>query len=317
LGNNPTTPLIDNNVTCGKEYCYEIKAIESDGIATSVSVKKCVTAVSTIKPESPYLISSFNKNNQVILSLVLPQGKESKQVKFEKSTNSGVFKTLTTTQKISFTDAIKELANICYKASFTDLCNNTSESSNVSCPIILQTKKQADGSIELRWSDYVGFPSPVQKYIVELLDASGTPIESSDINGIDNSYIDQNPNTELQFLRYRIKAESSFGNEVTYSNIQELEQELQLYIPSAFTPNDDEYKLNETFKVIGKLFSDFSIKVYNNQGSVVYHSTDAEAGWDGTFKGKQMPAGVYAYEIIVKTSFGLTKRRTGTITLLR
>ncbi len=71
---------------------------------------------------------------------------------------------------------------------------------------------------------------------------------------------------------------------------------VQLYIPNAFTPNGDGN--NDLFKIYGKgtvLY--YECAIYNRWGEVVYHSYDATAGWDGTYKSAELPTGNYVYVI--------------------
>ncbi|MFD2512653.1 gliding motility-associated C-terminal domain-containing protein [Pontibacter locisalis] len=303
---------IDSGLSCGEMPIYTIKGIaENGGISTSVTQRVQIT--SSIKPTAPYLLTSFDSDNQIILSVSLLQGKQAQRIELEKSIDGTPYKPLATVQQPTYKDANPELKPVCYRTTYTDPCNNTSAFSNVSCPIILKAEKLEDGAVKLDWSGYAGFPNGVKHYVVELLDDNGNVVQSYQVSG--TSYTDRNLSEELQLLRYRIRATSNSGSEETYSNTVELEQEVQLHVPSAFTPNSD--GLNDTFEVKGKLFSNFSIRIYNSLGNVVYQSTDAGAGWDGTYKGEKLPVGAYAYEITVKTSFGATKRRTGTVTLIR
>lgn len=69
---------------------------------------------------------------------------------------------------------------------------------------------------------------------------------------------------------------------------------LPVYVPSAFTPNGD--GLNDVFKMAdlnGQRF--FSLSVYNRYGENIFLSTNAGAGWDGTFKGVKQSSGTYVY----------------------
>jgi gliding motility-associated-like protein len=59
--------------------------------------------------------------------------------------------------------------------------------------------------------------------------------------------------------------------------------EFETYIPSAFTPNND--NINDYFNIPkqnrNKLIE---LTVYNRYGGIVYKTKDMNAGWNGTFK---------------------------------
>lgn len=83
------------------------------------------------------------------------------------------------------------------------------------------------------------------------------------------------------------------------------------FIPNIFTPNGDSY--NARFTIKGFDFcNEFLVKVYNRWGELLFESTDILDPWDGTFKGKDVPEGVYFY--IVK---GSKVNRNGTVTVKR
>jgi gliding motility-associated-like protein len=90
-----------------------------------------------------------------------------------------------------------------------------------------------------------------------------------------------------------------------------------VYIPSAFTPNDD--GLNDLFKVEGEDFEDFSIMIYNRWGQLLYSSFDPENGWDGKTRlsNDPVPGGVYVYTIKLKNRFGAPYTYRGEVTVLR
>jgi gliding motility-associated-like protein len=93
----------------------------------------------------------------------------------------------------------------------------------------------------------------------------------------------------------------------------------RLFIPSAFTPNDD--GLNDLFKSkpqcprIG--FLNFTLRVYNRSGQLVFMTNDINKGWDGTYKSKRLNQDVYVY--LVEYSFSQNKQlqQKGTVTLVR
>jgi len=93
----------------------------------------------------------------------------------------------------------------------------------------------------------------------------------------------------------------------------------RLFIPSAFTPNND--GLNDLFKT--KLqcpnagLQNFALRVYNRWGLLVFMTNDINTGWDGTYKNKKLDEGVYVY--VVDYSFKQTppRQQKGTIILVR
>lgn len=76
----------------------------------------------------------------------------------------------------------------------------------------------------------------------------------------------------------------------------EPEPEFELvYFPNAFTPNDD--GSNDEFRPNGLSGTEkVAMAIYNRWGERLFYTEDALAdGWDGTFKGKKLNAGVYVY----------------------
>ena len=91
----------------------------------------------------------------------------------------------------------------------------------------------------------------------------------------------------------------------------------KVYIPAAFTPNDD--GLNDLFKVYGEEFTDFSIQIFNRWGQMLYQSFDPDNGWDGKVRLSDQPVqgGVYVYTIKLKDKYGLPYTYRGEVTVLR
>ncbi len=65
-------------------------------------------------------------------------------------------------------------------------------------------------------------------------------------------------------------------------------------VPNAFTPNRD--GLNEELKALNAdLAKDFSFKIFNRVGQMVFATIDPLRGWDGSFKGQPADAGTYVW----------------------
>jgi len=88
-----------------------------------------------------------------------------------------------------------------------------------------------------------------------------------------------------------------------------------LYLPNAFTPNND--KLNDTYLPVTEGISDYQFQIFNRWGEIIFESEDRTQGWDGTYKGKQVKSGVYVYKISILDFLGNPVIKTGHISLIR
>ncbi|HEY4798606.1 MAG TPA: gliding motility-associated C-terminal domain-containing protein, partial [Bacteroidia bacterium] len=70
---------------------------------------------------------------------------------------------------------------------------------------------------------------------------------------------------------------------------------LNLWLPTAFTPNGD--GKNDVLYVHGEGISDFSFGIYNRWGEMIFFTKDIKTGWDGTRQagGEEVPEGAYIY----------------------
>ncbi|MGE5107534.1 MAG: gliding motility-associated C-terminal domain-containing protein [Sphingobacteriales bacterium] len=90
----------------------------------------------------------------------------------------------------------------------------------------------------------------------------------------------------------------------------------QLFVPNAFTPNNDQ--LNDVLKPIAVGISKLVyFKVYNRWGQQLYSTVSAGKGWDGTLNGREQPSGVYVWVAEAVTYTGVTITQKGTATLIR
>ncbi len=88
-----------------------------------------------------------------------------------------------------------------------------------------------------------------------------------------------------------------------------------LLIPNAFSPNGD--ALNETFQISGlEELESYRCEIYNRWGEMVFSTTDKKTFWDGTYKGRPAPKGVYIYVIRGKSVCSITDLFKGVFHLL-
>lgn len=70
-------------------------------------------------------------------------------------------------------------------------------------------------------------------------------------------------------------------------------------------------------KVSYKSLIDFECHIFNRWGQKMTEFTDPASGWDGTYKGKTVPAGVYYYVIRATGADGKEYKLSGDINIVR
>lgn len=101
--------------------------------------------------------------------------------------------------------------------------------------------------------------------------------------------------------------------EVTYE-----ECDCRIFVANTFTPNND--GVNDFFHPITSCYyEEYDIEIYDRWGSMVFKTTDITSSWDGTFQGRNMPEGVYTYQLRYKKYSWdeISSYEHGNITLMR
>lgn len=96
-----------------------------------------------------------------------------------------------------------------------------------------------------------------------------------------------------------------------------IEDDLFLYIPNSFTP--EENGLNDVFSVkySGSKIEYFELDIYNRWGQVVKSFSSINDSWDGTYSGTLAPMGVYSYKIKGKYAGHRDFSQHGIVNLIR
>jgi large repetitive protein len=104
------------------------------------------------------------------------------------------------------------------------------------------------------------------------------------------------------------------GSPVKYKiNVVPLDKDV--FVPNVFSPNAD--GKNDVLYVYGNYIDKMEMHIFNQWGQQIKVITSLSEGWDGKYKGKPQPVGVYAYTLRVVLSGGRTISMKGNITLLR
>jgi len=92
-----------------------------------------------------------------------------------------------------------------------------------------------------------------------------------------------------------------------------------VFLPNTFTPNGD--NTNDYLRLRSVVdIEDMEMMIYNRWGEEVYRTQsylEASKGWDGTFRGKQLPPDVYGFWLRAVCPNGEELIRQGNVTLIR
>ena len=91
-----------------------------------------------------------------------------------------------------------------------------------------------------------------------------------------------------------------------------------IYIPSAFSPNDD--GINDLWYPYGESWNinQYEIEIFDRWGNMVFHSTDINTPWEGPeYSGTNSTQSVYSYRIKITDTNGITHIYSGGITVFQ
>ena len=100
-----------------------------------------------------------------------------------------------------------------------------------------------------------------------------------------------------------------------YSNKIPFEYEYYIYIPDAFTPNND--GINDELKLYGLPTDQFDLKIFNRWGEKVFESTDINNLWNGRLKNGHIIEGVYVYRLNFYNAVGEFFTQQGSFAVIR
>ncbi|MBL0328955.1 MAG: gliding motility-associated C-terminal domain-containing protein [Bacteroidetes bacterium] len=111
--------------------------------------------------------------------------------------------------------------------------------------------------------------------------------------------------------------QSAGGCADSITNCLFIEPEYTFYIPSGFTPNGD--GLNPVFAPKGQNIDEFTMRIFDRWGNMIFNSTSVNEGWDGRVQNKTEIAqqDVYVYNIEVKDNLGKKHKYIGTVTIVK
>lgn len=306
---------LDTDVICQQNYCYQIAAeFSSPSIDfTSNSNTVCVNAFSgAIPPVITDLNSTVESGRSIKVFWKVNNEPKIDHYIIRRGTTE--FVSQTTTQSVIDADLMIDRP-FCYTVNYTNICDNTAPFSAQTCPVFLQGTMIEAGKAQLQWTTYRNAASSYQSYVLEKLDENYAVYQEFPLSNSIVQFTDASAKTDRQVLRYRVKTIVN-ADIVSYSNIIELKQTFRIFFPNAFRPSSAVAE-NTVFKPKGLFINQFKMVIYNRAGEILFTTTNLDTGWDGNFKGKEVPQDTYIYAVELADFIGEKFSTRGTFVLLR
>lgn len=126
------------------------------------------------------------------------------------------------------------------------------------------------------------------------------------------------PTVSTTYYVYVTDANGCSSMDSVFVEVMPLPCELdKLFIPTAFTPGVLD-GMNDVLYVRGiRGYLNYEFMIFNRWGEKVFYSTNPDEGWDGTFRGKSLDAGVFVYYLTIACSDNNFITKQGNITLVK
>jgi len=322
---------------CRKKYYFSINATIGNAPDQTI-IKSPLILVdpksSSLLPPITFGLVSVENNKLLVFRPQASNIKPPSKYKFFRSEGgAGNFLPITESANNLYEDQSAEPTKrqYCYKVEYEDECGNPSEQSPAFCSIYLNSTQENT----LNWTPPVlqsNNPNPIT-YDIQSIDENNKVIAIKKTTNTSQNVRQQiedllslaNTNGEAKFV---IKAKQNinvFNNGIPIGT-REIEVSsneyifvipAQLYLPTAFSPNED--GMNDIFEAKGRYIVEFNLEIYDRWGNVIFESQDMNTGWNGTTSDGLSPAqaGNYGFKIFGLDAAGNKFEKIGSVKLVR
>ena len=202
-----------------------------------------------------------------------------------------------------------------YQIKVKDLCG-VEKISNVHTNVWLFGSKTEDPyEINIEFSPYLGWKNGVSKYLVyrmvsgmggyQLYDSFTQPKQAFYKNGLEGY---------LQCYRV-LSFEDGGNNQKSWSNEICFNFSPTIYVPNAFTPNDD--GINDKFIIKSGAIKTYNLQIFDRWGERLWQTNNPNEHWDGNYQSKQAQMDVYVYAITLTDFRDKAYHLNGTVHVIR
>lgn len=146
----------------------------------------------------------------------------------------------------------------------------------------------------------------------------GTGTLQYSIDGINYQYDNTFRNVDYGLYEIFVQDEE---NCIADTSVFILQDDCDIYIPNAFSPNND--GINDVFRIYphSEFLGHFnSFQIFDRWGNLIFETYNFDAntaGWNGTYRNEALTPNVFVYAIEVEMENGQKKLLKGSVTLLR
>lgn len=302
----------DEYVQCGDNYEYNIIAIAKSGFQSTSAPLGIKTSTVLPKAVEQAYITVLDDERINITSVISGPANKTYDLIIERAeAGSTTFKKIGTAfSENQYQDMNVEADKIsyCYRMIYQNACGQKAAASEPVCSILLQNQSSI-----FTWTTEKPFLDEIKSYTMVQTGSAGSN-QDYDMKLLTTFSPVLNGQSDPLYT-FQIRADSKNGNFQSFSNIVSYKRDSDIFVPSAFSPNND--GINDLFEVKVARFKSFNMSILNRWGEIIFHSDDIAKGWDGMFKGKVVPVGSYVFNIEVVNNINQTVKKNGTFVLLK
>lgn len=335
------TTYTHSNLISGAEYCYYVMAIDTTGLDTSLSNPMCIQGNVVRSSRLQYLARTTVRNDgSVSIWAFIDKDADVEEYMVQRAedilgpwqTIGIVPKPTTSPYEVKYEDfsaASDEMYHY-YRIRSLNECGGIDTVSNFGTNILLSVAPRENLTNELTWYAYRNYAGGVSHYEVyrKAPNAANWTMVATNID--DTVFTDniRSLGSENAQFCYKVAAvegtnplgfvDENFGPMTSFSNEACLDLDPRGYFPTAFMPNSD-IEANRTWKP-QMLFEDateYELHIVDRWGNEVFHTTDPDEGWDGTFRGNPSVESAYFFIVKYRSDGSKLKEERGSIVLIR
>ena len=340
-GSKDDSTYFYQNLQSGSEYCFYVRAYDSDTLITSTSNELCINADVPLKSRILYIAKVTNnfQRESIDIKAIVDGEADVSGYDIERSTERyGIYEVIGNVDKpktlpysIDFSDysADPEIAYY-YRLKAHNLCGGIDTVSLEAGNIVLSIIPNPNLTNSLSWPSYINWGGEVDRYDIYRSVENNFSYQLVGSNdGKDTTFVDNienlgNSNGKFCYYVHAVETNNPLGlvdnNGQPFSSISNQKcanQKVKVYLPTAFRPSSD-ITANRTFGPTMRFeeIEEYEFYILNRWGATVFKTSDPKEFWDGNIDGQKAPLGVYVYYLKFSTLEDINQEERGTFTLI-